>query len=103
MARQRDLEFLQKDMCKLEKLLQRAVPRDAIGGKDPSNLRILNLACGECHESEVLMRAFRHNCERPTQDECSSIELVGLDIRSAELAAQIVGQRRRSRSAGRVG
>lgn len=52
-------------------------------------LRILNLACGECHEAEMLDRLMRdlRASETTTRGrEALEVEFVGLDIREAEIA-----------------
>ncbi|HUF63605.1 MAG TPA: class I SAM-dependent methyltransferase [Verrucomicrobiales bacterium] len=87
MARQRDLQHLASDLRRLEALLRRTAPSKAADSIGADGIRILNLACGECHESGVLTRVFAGGPRAGTaKPDPPTVELVGIDVRAPELA-----------------
>jgi hypothetical protein len=70
---------------RLKRLIHRSdVPAD-LRAAAAGHVRILNLACGECHESKLLGDVFSTDGEN-VHPAPPSVELVGLDVRAPELA-----------------
>ncbi len=86
-ARQHDLQHLASDLLRLEALLRRTSPPRSANFPASDRIRILNLACGECHESGVLTRVFAGGTTAGTaKPDLPTVEFVGIDVRAPELA-----------------
>ncbi len=83
---QRHRAQLAADMKRLEKQLRRLC-QDRLRSADAKRLRVLDLACGECFEAEMLQRVLRQLAEENHGREQSlDVEFVGADIREREIS-----------------
>ncbi len=75
---------LAQDMKRLKKQLQRLC-QDRLDVADGKRLRVLDLACGECFEAEMLSKALRDLASKDAHPLDLNVEFVGADIREAEI------------------
>jgi chemotaxis methyl-accepting protein methylase len=87
MSQQQFQHSLDQDLARLQRLLDRALQGLDLKQNHPDLTRILNLACGNCHEAETLANHFTSssNPASPSQS-TPQVELVGVDIRQREIA-----------------
>ncbi|MEM8955471.1 MAG: class I SAM-dependent methyltransferase [Verrucomicrobiota bacterium] len=86
MSNQQFQSQLTEDLARLRQLLSHALPKDLPHNtKNPDLIRILDLACGNCHEAETLADHFApHTPAQPSAP--AMVELVGVDVREREIA-----------------
>ncbi len=85
MSREKEQLEHAEDLRRLKAMLERVAAGDATGaalGKE--ELRILNLACGECREAEALTDFFAGLKHQPDHEKL--VKLVGMDVREREIA-----------------
>lgn len=87
MGQRQHRDQLAEDMQRLEKQL-RGLCRDRVKALDTERLRVLDLACGECFEAEMLQRVLRQLAaeEKGAGPKDLGIDFVGADIREREIA-----------------
>lgn len=73
---------LREDLLRLEKMLE-SLCQDKLQQSEAGRFKILNLACGECFEAESLAALAPSLIKA---EESPKVELVGLDLRVAEIA-----------------
>ncbi len=84
-SRARQRKHLATDMARLERRL-RQLCRDRLTPGEKARLRVLDLACGECFEAEMLSRFLRRIAvEEGRGPEDLQVEFVGADIREREI------------------
>jgi SAM-dependent methyltransferase len=75
-------EQIQTDMRRLRSMLDRVLTNDeARAHPDGAPARILDVACGACHEAETLADYFGE-----LKDGAPAVELTGIDVRAREIA-----------------
>jgi SAM-dependent methyltransferase len=78
---------LDEDLGRLKQFLHQSLHDLPPKPNHPDNLRILNLACGNCHEAEILADHFANPPSSSLHSPAESrVELVGVDIRQREIA-----------------
>ncbi len=76
---------LATDINRLEKQLRRLC-EGRLTAKERDRLRVLDVACGECFEGEMLSKLLRELSSAEGGDDVPGVDFVGLDIREAEIA-----------------
>lgn len=87
MAHSQQREQMADDMRRLEQELRRLC-RDRLDTAESKRLRVLDLACGECFEAEMLQRVLRElSAERQGAGAGKmAVDFVGADIRDREIS-----------------
>ena len=78
---------LDEDLKRLEQQL-RGLCQDQLRVSESERLKVLDLACGECFEAEMLQRVLRETAapSNPAEGSDLQVDFVGMDIREAEIA-----------------
>ena len=84
MAHSQQREALAQDMDRLQKQL-RGLCEGRLSPADEIRLRVLDLACGECHEAEMLKKVMRQMAAGEGREHELSVDFIGTDIRDREI------------------
>ncbi len=76
---------LDSDLTRLEQHL-RGLCKGQLRASESERLKVLDLACGECFEAEMLQRVLRESAQTDQADSELLVDFVGMDIREAEVA-----------------
>ena len=87
MAKAHFQRVLGNDIKRLEHQL-RGLCKGQLQASEAERLKVLDLACGECFEAEMLQRVLRESAQPAGAiDTEMKVDFVGMDIREAEIAS----------------